>query len=255
MIIATFNANSIRSRMPIVLGWLEKNRPDVLCVQETKVQDHDFPVEAFEGSGYEVVFKGQKKYNGVAIFSRNEISDVGTEMDDAADEQARFITGVVGGVTIVNTYVPQGFERESEKFEYKLDWLARLGRYFKSNFAPDKPVIWVGDLNAAMEARDVHDPERLWGHVCYCQEVQDAVGEIAKWGFTDVFRMHNQEDKQYTFWDYRELSFRRNNGWRLDYIMATNGLAKKCARCWIDKEPRGMEKPSDHTFLVAEFEG
>ncbi len=241
--------------MPIVLGWLEKNRPDVLCVQETKVQDHDFPAEAFEGSGYEVVFKGQKKYNGVAIFSRSEISDVGTEMDDAADEQARFIKGVVGGVTIVNTYVPQGFERDSEKFEYKLDWLARLKRYFKSNFTPDKPVIWVGDLNAAMDARDVHDPERLWGHVCYCQEVQDAVGEIAEWGFTDVFRMHNQADKQYTFWDYRELSFRRNNGWRLDYIMATNGLATKCARCWIDKEPRGMEKPSDHTFLVAEFEG
>lgn len=255
MIIATFNANSIRSRMPIVLGWLEKNKPDVLCVQETKVQDHDFPADAFEGSGYEVVFKGQKKYNGVAIFSRSKISDVSTEMDDAADEQARFIKGVVGGVTIVNTYVPQGFERDSEKFEYKLDWLARLGRYFKSNFAPDKPVIWVGDLNAAMEARDVHDPERLWGHVCYCQEVQDAVGEIARWGFTDVFRMHNQEDKQYTFWDYRELSFRRNNGWRLDYIMATNGLATKCTRCWIDRGPRGMEKPSDHTFLVAEFEG
>ncbi len=255
MIIATFNANSIRSRMPIVLGWLEQNKPDVLCVQETKVQDHDFPVEAFEGSGYEVVFKGQKKYNGVAIFSRSKISDVGTEMDDAADEQARFIKGVVGGVTIVNTYVPQGFERDSEKFEYKLDWLARLGRYFKSNFAPDKPIIWVGDLNAAMEARDVHDPEGLWGHVCYCQEVQDAVGEIAGWGFTDVFRMYNQADKQYTFWDYRELSFRRNNGWRLDYIMATDGLARKCTRCWIDREPRGMEKPSDHTFLVAEFEG
>ncbi len=255
MIIATFNANSIRSRMPIVLGWLEKNRPDVLCVQETKVQDHDFPAEAFEGSGYEVVFKGQKKYNGVAILGRSKISDVGTEMDDAADEQARFIKGVVGGVTIVNTYVPQGFERDSEKFEYKLAWLARLKRYFKSNFTPDKPIIWVGDLNAAMDARDVHDPERLWGHVCYCQEVQDAVGEIAGWGFTDVFRMHNQEDKQYTFWDYREMSFRRNNGWRLDYIMATDGLATKCARCWIDKEPRGMEKPSDHTFLVAEFEG
>ena len=255
MIIATFNANSIRSRMPIVLGWLEENKPDVLCVQETKVQDHDFPAEAFGGSGYKVVFKGQKKYNGVAIFSRGTINDVATEMDDAADEQARFIKAVVGGVTIVNTYVPQGFERDSEKFEYKLDWLARLGRYFKSNLAPDKPIIWVGDFNAAMEARDVHDPEGLWGHVCYCREVRDAVGKIAAWGFTDVFRMHNQADKQYTFWDYRELSFRRNNGWRLDYIMATNGLAKKCTRCWIDKEPRGMAKPSDHTFLVAEFEG
>ena len=254
MKIATFNANSIRSRMPIVLDWLEKNKPDVLCVQETKVQDHDFPSEAFEGSGFEVVFKGQKKYNGVAIFSRSKISDVSTEMDDAGDEQARFIKAVVNKTTIVNTYVPQGFERESEKFEYKLEWLARLKRYFKRNFTPDSPIIWVGDLNTAMEARDVYDPKGLWGHVCYCQEVRDAVGKTVKWGFTDVFRMHNQEDKQYTFWDYRELSFRRNNGWRLDYIMATAPLAKKCTKCRIDKEPRGREKPSDHTFLVAEFD-
>ena len=255
MKIATFNANSIRSRMPILLDWLGKNAPDVLCVQETKVQDHDFPTDAFKGSGFEVVFKGQKKYNGVAILSRSKISDVSTEMDDAGDEQARFIKAVVDKITIVNTYVPQGFERDSAKFEYKLDWLARLKRYFKSNFNPDRPIIWVGDFNCAMDARDVHDAERLWGHVCYCQEVQDAIGKIAGWGFTDVFRMHNQADKQYTFWDYRELSFRRNNGWRLDYIMATAPLARKCTTCQIDKAPRAMEKPSDHTFLVAEFEG
>ena len=255
MKIATFNANSIRSRMPILLDWLDKNQPDVLCVQETKVQDHDFPTESLAGSGFEVVFKGQKKYNGVAILSRSKISDVSTEMDDTGDEQARFIKAVVNKITIVNTYVPQGFERDSEKFEYKLDWLARLSRYFKNNFTPDSPIIWTGDFNCAMDARDVHDAERLWGHVCYCQEVQNAIAKIAKWGFTDVFRMHNQEDKQYTFWDYRQMSFRRNNGWRLDYIMATSPLAKKCKTCQIDKAPRAMEKPSDHTFLTAEFEG
>ena len=240
--------------MPILLDWLGKNALDVLCVQETKVQDHDFPTDALAQSGYEVVFKGQKKYNGVAILSRSKISDVSTEMDDSGDEQARFIKAVIDKVTIVNTYVPQGFERDSDKFAYKLDWLARLKRYFKSNFTPDRPIIWVGDFNCAMDARDVHDPEMLWGHVCYCQEVQDAVGEIAGWGFTDVFRMHNQEDKQYTFWDYRQMSFRRNSGWRLDYIMATTPLAKKCTTCQVEKEPRAMEKPGDQTFLIAKFE-
>lgn len=254
MIIATFNANSIRSRMPILLDWLGGTEPDVLCFQETKVQDVDFPLDAFEGTGYEVVFKGQKKYNGVAILSSGKISDVECEFAGQPDEQARFIKGVVNGVTIVNTYVPQGFERESEKFQYKLDWLAKLGEYFESVYRPDMPIVWVGDFNIAMEARDVHDPERLWGHVCYCQEVQDAVGGIVKWGFEDVFRKHNQEDEQYTFWDYRAMSFRRNNGWRLDYIMATTPAADKCTRCWIDKEPRSLEKPSDHTFLLAEFD-
>jgi len=255
MQIATFNANSIRSRIPILLNWLRDNQPDVLCVQETKVQDHEFPTAAFEGSGYEIVFKGQKKYNGVAIFSRSRIGDVSTEMDDTGGAEARFIKAVINDIIIVNTYVPQGFERDSEKFQYKLDWLRRLGNYFKSLFTPDSPIIWLGDFNAAMEARDVYDPEGLWGHVCYCQEVQDAINDIVRWGFTDVFRLHNQADGQYTFWDYRAFSFRRNNGWRLDYIMATAPLAARCTACRIDKTPRGMDKPSDHTFLIAEFEG
>ena len=182
------------------------------------------------------------------------MEDVACEFAGQPDEQARFMKAVIGGVTIVNTYVPQGFEQESEKFQYKMDWLAKLGEYFEKDYSPGDPVVWVGDFNCAMEARDVYDPERLWGHVCYCREVQEAVGEIVKWGFEDVFRRHNQEAEQYTFWDYRAMSFRRNNGWRLDYIMATAPMAEKCGRCWIDKEPRGLEKPSDQTFLLAEFE-
>ena len=253
MIVATFNANSLRSRLPIILKWLAENRPDVLCVQETKVQDHDFPEEAFAGSGYEFVFKGQKKYNGVAIFSRSPISEVSFGLDSEPKDEARLIKAVINGVTFVNTYIPQGYERESDKFAYKLAWYARLSEYFTGHFRPGEQIIWAGDFNVAREAKDVYDPDRLWGHVCYCTEVQEALAKIMEYGFVDVFRQHCAEAKQYTFWDYRGLSFPRNFGWRLDYIMATKALAAKCTRCWIDKEPRKMEKPSDHTPLLAEF--
>lgn len=253
MKIATYNANSIRSRLDIILNWLKETDCDVLCVQETKVQDHEFPIEAFVAMGYHVVLRGQKSYNGVATISRLSIGDSVVMMDEI-DTEARFVQTVIGGVTILNTYVPQGFARESERFQYKLKWLAALGEYLKRNFTPKTPLVWLGDLNAAMDERDVYDPEGLWGHVCYCAEVQEAVRQIQAWGFEDVFRMHNTEDKLYTFWDYRALSFQRNKGWRLDHIMATAPLAKKCTRCWIDKAPRALPKASDHTFLVAEFD-
>lgn len=240
--------------MQIILDWLAAQSPDVLCVQETKVQDVDFPADEFAQAGYQVLFKGQPKYNGVAIISKSAARDVESEFDGQPDDQARFLKAVVNGVTVVNTYVPQGFDRESEKFGYKLRWLAALGEYFKKHHKPSDPIVWVGDFNSAMQARDVHDPDRLWGHVCYCEEVQQAFTQIFSWGFQDLFRKHCDEDKQYTFWDYREMSFRRNNGWRLDYIMATPPLADKCTRCWIDIEPRRLDKSSDHTFLAAEFD-
>ena len=255
MKIATFNANSLRSRLPIVLEWLAECKPDVLCVQETKVQDVDFPADAFEGSPYQPVFMGQKKYNGVAIFSDSDISDVSFGLDDEPKDKPRMIKAVINGVSIVNTYIPQGQDTESEKFQYKLEWFARLGEYFTKHFKPDDPVIWLGDLNIAREARDVHDPDGLWGSVCYCKPVQDALDSVMNWGFVDLFRQHNDEPGQYTFWDYRiPNGFKRNLGWRLDYIMATKPLAEKCTACWIDKTPRQMERPSDHTFLIAEFD-
>lgn len=255
MIVATFNANSLRSRIDIVLEWLNEQKPDVLCVQETKVQDQDFPEEAFASSGYEFVYKGQKSYNGVALFSSGSISDVSFGHDDPPYDEPRMITAVVNGITIVNTYVPQGTSPESDKFQYKLEWFKRLRRYFEHNFSPDEPVLWMGDLNVAMEARDVHNAKTVWGSVCYCQEAIDAINDVVDWGFTDVFRKHNQQDGQYTFWDYRVRDgFKRNMGWRLDYIMATAPLAEKCTRCWVDKEPRAKVRPSDHTFLLAEFD-
>ena len=253
MKIATFNANSLRMRIDIVLKWLAEHKPDVLCVQETKVQDVDFPTEAFTQSGYRFVFKGQKKYNGVAIFAQTAIEDVSFGLDDEPKDQPRLVKASINGITIVNTYVPQGYAPDSEKFQYKLDWFERLTKYFDRRLKPGRPLIWLGDMNVALEPKDVHDPDALWGHVCYCGEVQNAMNNIINRGFTDLFRKHCEEPGQYTFWDYRANSYRRNLGWRLDYIFATAGLAEKCTTCWIDKAPRGCEKPSDHTFLIAEF--
>jgi exodeoxyribonuclease-3 len=252
--IATFNANSLRSRLPIVLKWLSKNSPDILCVQETKVQDVDFPREAFENTGYEYIFKGQKSYNGVAIFSKSKITKVEFGFKDEPRDEARLIKAVVQGISIVNTYVPQGYEPDSEKFQYKLQWFRRLRKYFAANFKAGGRVVWVGDLNIAPEAIDVYDPKGLLGHVCFHPGVHKELKKVMEWGFIDVFRMHCKEAKQYTFWDYRMNAFRRNAGWRLDHIMATQPMAKKSTACYIDLGPRLEEKPSDHTFLVAEFD-
>lgn len=254
MKIATFNVNSIRSRLPIVLDWLDAHSPDVLCLQETKVQDKDFPASAFDGSGYDVAFLGQKSYNGVATLANTKMTDVVTGLPGTDPDEARFIKATVNGVHIVNTYIPQGREPESPMFTYKLNWYKQLKKYFEMNFKPTDKVIWLGDMNLAVQARDVHDPEGLWGSVCYCKEVQDAFADVERFGFTDCFRLHNDNDGEYTFWDYRVPNgFKRNIGWRLDYIMATKPMTKKCTKCYTDKEPRTADKPSDHTFLIAEF--
>lgn len=254
MKIGSFNVNSIRSRLPIVLRWLAKNRPDVLCVQETKVQDVDFPAEAFDNAGYKYVFKGQKSYNGVAIFSKTKIKNVKFGFKNEPKDESRLIAAEIGSIFVVNTYVPQGDSPESEKFQYKLNWFKRLSKFFKKNLASTDSVVWVGDLNVAPQPIDVYDPKALLGHVCFCPEVTQALNEVVQWGFVDVFRMHCKEAGQYTFWDYRmPNAFKRNLGWRLDHIMATKPLAKKCTACYIDKEPRSKEKPSDHTIIVAEF--
>ncbi len=255
MKIATFNTNSLRSRLPIVLDWLSEHTPDVLCVQETKVQDKDFPLDAFDGSGYDVVFLGQKSYNGVAIFANTKMTDIVRGLPGTDPDEARFIKATVAGLHIVNTYIPQGREPKSEMFAYKLSWYKQLKKYFVNNFKPTDKIVWLGDMNLAVQARDVHDPDGKWGSVCYCKEVQDAFADVESFRFTDCFRLHNDNDGEYTFWDYRVPNgFKRNIGWRLDYIMATKPLAKKCTKCYTDKKPRQKEKPSDHTFLVAEFD-
>ncbi|MEE9371185.1 MAG: exodeoxyribonuclease III [Sedimentisphaerales bacterium] len=255
MKVASFNVNSLRARLPIVLSWLAEHQPDVLAVQETKVQDVDFPADEFDKTGYRYVFKGQKSYNGVAIFSRGEIENIEFGFDDEPKDEARLIKAEINGIAVVNTYVPQGYLAESEKFEYKLNWFNRLLTFFDKNFEPADPILWVGDFNVAPEPIDVYDPEGLLGHVCYHPDVHKALKMVCQWGFVDVFRMHCKEGGQYTFWDYRLTnSVKRNLGWRLDHIMATEPLAKKCTACYIDKNPRLADRPSDHTPIIAEFD-
>lgn len=253
--IATYNANSIRSRITLVQDWLSHERPDVLCIQETKVQDQDFPQEAFTEVGYHIAFRGQKAYSGVAIASLDEPNAVSFGLDSEPKDEPRLITAQIGGIGIVNTYVPQGGSVDSEMFTYKLQWLARLRNYFDSNFSPDEAFIWCGDLNVAPQEIDVHDPKRLAKHVDFHPQVREALARVTEWGLQDVFRQHHPDEPgQYTFWDYRvKGALDRNLGWRVDHIFATPPLAKKSTNAWIDRETRAAEKPSDHTFLVAEF--
>ena len=257
MRIASFNANSIRSRLDVILEWIAKADCDVLCVQETKVTDAEFPALAVSAAGYHVVFTGQKAYNGVAIISREPPLGVVTGLGRMPeDEEARVIRAKFGGITVVNTYVPQGTATDSPRFQYKLDWIRGMRDYFARDFTPDAPIVWVGDLNVAREAIDVYDPEGLSGSVCYHPDEHAALDCAMEWGFVDVFRKHHPgEPGQYTFWDYRvPNAFKRRMGWRLDHIWATRSLAQRCLDCWIDKEPRALEKPSDHTFIAADFE-
>lgn len=255
--VATFNCNSIRSRLPLVLSWLEKEEPDVLCLQETKVQDGEFPEAAIREAGYHPGFRGQKGQAGVAILTKEEPKEVDFGLDDGGPpDEARLVMIRIGEIPIVNTYVPQGQSIDSPMFQYKLEWFSRLGDYFARHFSPHEPLLWCGDFNVAPEDIDVHSPQKLLNHVDFHPEVRAALERIRAWGFVDVFRRHHPgEPGQYTFWDYRVPgALERNLGWRVDHIWATKPLAEKSVRAWIDREARRAEKPSDHTFLVAEFQ-
>lgn len=255
MIVATFNANSLRARLPIVTEWLKANAPDVLCVQETKVQDADFPAEAFTEIGYHAAFRGQKSYNGVAIISRERAEDVAFGLDDGGPpDEARLARAVCGGVPVVNTYAPQGTAPDSPQFAYKVEWFARLRAFFARHYSPDRPLIWTGDINVAREPIDVYNPDGLRDHVCFHKDARRALNDVTAWGFVDVFRERHPEPGHYTFWDYRDKgAIKRKTGWRLDYVFATKPLAGRCVSARIDIEPRLRERPSDHTFVVAEF--
>jgi exodeoxyribonuclease-3 len=276
MKVASFNVNSLRVRLRIVLDWIEEHQPDILAVQETKVQDSDFPTEAFDKINYKYAFKGEKTYNGVAIFSKTPISNVEYGFQDeptrlgegaalatetietpsrSRKDQPRLIKAETNGIVVVNTYVPQGYLPDSQKFDYKLNWFNRLRMFFENNFAPTDPILWVGDLNVAPLPIDVYDPEHFLGHVCFHPDVHKALNEVMQWGFVDVFRLHCRQSGQYTFWDFRlPNALGRNLGWRLDHIMATQPLAEKSTNSYIDKKPRLANRPSDHTPIIAEFD-
>lgn len=253
--VATFNANSLRARLPIVKEWLAKEQPDALCLQEIKVQDKDFPSQDFETMGYHAVFKGQKSYNGVAIITRRPVESVRLGLYDVPDEEARFMSAKIDDISLVNVYVPQGVAPGTEKFAYKLRWLKDLLSHIQKNYKTSLPLMMTGDFNVALEAIDVYDPEGLRGEVGFHPDEQALMRQFFAWGLIDVFRKHEPGGGFYTFWDYRiPNAYKRKMGWRIDYILASPALAVKSRRVWIDVEPRMAEKPSDHTFLAAEFE-
>jgi exodeoxyribonuclease-3 len=227
-----------------------------VCLQETKVQDTDFPLEALETLGYGCVFRGQKGFNGVAILSREHQAFVRVGLDDGGSpDEPRLVLVRVGEVALLNTYVPQGTAPDSDRFRYKLDWLLRVRRFLERHFTPSDLLIWVGDFNVAPEPRDVYDPEGLKGSIGFHPEEHNVLEMVRQWGLVDVFRIWVSEGGHYTFWDYRiRNALARGMGWRVDHIWATESVARKSRRSWIETELRRSEKPSDHAPIVAEFE-
>jgi exodeoxyribonuclease-3 len=255
--VATYNCNSIRARLDLVMEWLARQAPDVLCLQETKVSDDQFPSGEFHKQGYQVLFRGQKAHAGVALVTRVEAKLVSFGLDDGAEpDETRLIRASLGDVWVVNTYVPQGRTIDSPHFQRKLEWFARLRRYFDRQHKPQDLLVWAGDFNVAPDDIDVYDPKRLAKHVDFHPLARQALEEVRDWGFVDVFRLrHPQEAEQYTFWDYRvPNALQRSMGWRVDHVWATRPLAEKCTKAWIDVDPRRADRPSDHTFVMAEFE-
>jgi len=253
--IATYNVNSIRSRLHIILPWLESAKPAVLCMQETKTEDPLFPVSEFEALGYHAIFKGSKKGSGVAIVTTMKPDQVVYGMEDGQGDEDRLITASLSGIIVMNAYVPQGFKMEASQFAYKLAWFQRFYDYLSRNFDPRQKLILCGDLNIAREGIDVHNPKRILGHVDFNPVVWKEFDRIRDWGFIDIFRKHHPgEPNQYTFFDYRApRTVEKGLGWRVDHILATKPLAEHSVGCSIDMNPRLAEKPSDHTVLHAEF--
>ncbi len=254
LVFCTFNTNSVRTRLPILLDWLGRHEPDVLCLQETKVQDPDFPAGPFEALGYQVACRGQKSYNGVALLSRHPMEGIRRDLYEGGDDQARFIAASILGIQVINVYVPQGRAVGTDAFAYKLRWLRDLLAHVKASHAPTDPLLLAGDLNIAFDDRDVHDPDKFRGEVCFHPDEQAVLREFMDWGLVDILRKHVPEGNHYTFWDYRiPNALKRGRGWRIDYILATGPVEARSEGVWIDTEARLGEKPSDHTFLVAEF--
>lgn len=254
MKIATWNVNSIAIRLEQILDWLETTETDVLCLQETKCVDEKFPLEQINDAGFNAVFTGQKSYNGVAILSRHELTDVQKNFpDDADDAPKRLIAATIENIRVVNTYIPNGTELWTDKFTFKLDWLQRLRKYFDQTCATDSDVLLCGDFNVAPDERDVWDLKTWEGKLHFTKPERAAIHHVKQWGFEDVFRKINGDERKFSWWNYREGAFFKNQGLRIDHIWTSANLAGKCVGCWIDRKPRGAERPSDHTPVVAEF--
>ncbi|MGO8746184.1 MAG: exodeoxyribonuclease III [Thermoguttaceae bacterium] len=254
MKIATWNVNSIRARQERLLAWLQKAQPDVVCLQELKATDDAFPYEAIRHAGYRAVVFGQKTYNGVAILSRDEPLNVQRGIPGFEDPQARLLLAEVNGIWMISAYVPNGESVESEKYRYKLQWFQHVREFLEVRFKPTDPVILCGDFNVARDEKDVARPDAWAGTVLYHREVRDEMENLLTWGFVDVFRRQHPEGGLYSWWDYRMLAFPKNDGLRLDYVLATAPLAGRCTAAEIDRDERKGEKPSDHAPVITVFE-
>jgi exodeoxyribonuclease-3 len=252
--IATWNVNSLKVRLGHVLDWLAAEKPDLLALQETKTVDENFPAEQIEAAGYRAVFAGQKTYNGVATLSLAPGEEVATDLPGLDDPQRRLLASTIDGVRVLNVYVPNGKEVGSDKYAYKLDWLEKLRGYVASELSRHPRLVVLGDFNIAPEDRDVHDPEAWRGKILCSDPERAALGALLDLGLRDLFRLFDQEERLFSWWDYRMLGFRRNHGLRIDLILGSKPLAESCTACRIDKEPRRRERPSDHTPVVAEFD-
>lgn len=253
MKLATWNVNSLKVRLPQVIDWLQTNQPDMLCLQETKLSDENFPAAEIAAIGYESVFIGQKTYNGVAILSKQKGSEIITAIPGFEDEQKRVVAATYGDARVISVYVPNGDTVESEKYQYKLRWLPALTGWLQQELKDHQKLAILGDFNIAPEDRDVYDPQLWQGKVLCSQPERAAFGDLLQLGLTDSFRLFEQAEKSYTWWDYRMMAFRLNRGLRIDHILLSNALASVCTSCTVDKAIRKLERPSDHAPVVAEL--
>lgn len=253
MKIVTWNVNSLKVRLPQVIDWLMANQPDVLCLQETKLQDENFPLAEITAAGYQATYIGQKAYNGVALLSKQTGSEIVSAIPVLDDHQKRVLAVTYGDVRVICIYVPNGENVESEKYQYKLKWLTALNVWLQDELHKYSKLVLLGDFNIAPEECDVHDPELWRGQVLFSQPEREAFHKLLTLGLVDSFRLFEQPEKSYTWWDYRMMAFRRNMGMRIDHILLSNDLAKACTACAIDKATRKLERPSDHAPVIVEL--
>ncbi len=253
MKLATWNVNSLKVRLPHLLDWLASTNPDVVCLQETKLEDSRFPREALESAGYRAAFTGQKTYNGVAILARSPLAEVEAGIAGFPDEQKRVLSATVERTRVVCLYAPNGQAVGSDKYEYKLRWYDALREWLRKVLARHPRLAVLGDLNIAPEDRDVHDPKAWEGQVHVSEPERAALRGLVGLGLEDSFRLFDQPERSYSWWDYRMAAFRRNAGLRIDLILLSSALARQCRASTIDTAPRKLERPSDHTPVIAEI--
>jgi exodeoxyribonuclease-3 len=255
LLLATWNVNSIRARLDRLVAFLDRSAPDVVCLQELKVPDGDFPFEAVRAAGYHAAVHGQRTYNGVAILSRVEAGDVQVGLGDGADDdQARLIAATVAGVRVVSAYVPNGQVVGSDKWAYKLAWLTRLRAWLERTAQPDQPLALCGDFNVAPDDRDAARPEEWRDSVLCHDDARRALEQVTSWGLVDTVRLHHEGPGPFTWWDYRMLAFPKGNGLRIDHVFATAPLAARCTAVSVDRDERKGKLPSDHAPVLATFE-